>query len=126
MKNKAIKKICILILVILMAFIPIYSYASGTLSTTLDPGDWKPSDLSSNDVDDVMDKASVIVTIIRAIGIVVTVIALMIMGIKYMTGSIEEKAEYKKSMIPFLIGTLFVFTLSQILAVVIEVVSNFD
>lgn len=48
----------------------------------------------------------------------------MILGIKYMTGSLEEKAEYKKSMIPYLIGVAIFFSLSTILTTIIDLVSN--
>ena len=34
---------------------------------------------------------------------------LMVLGIKYMMGSAEEKAEYKKTMIPYLIGAVLLF-----------------
>ena len=33
----------------------------------------------------------------------------MVIGIKYMMGSAEEKAEYKKTMIPYLIGAVLLF-----------------
>ena len=45
--------------------------------------------------------------IIQYIGIILAVIILIILGIKYMVGSIEQKAEYKKTMMPYIIGCLF-------------------
>ena len=53
-----------------------------------------------------------IVGFVKVIGIFVSVGALMAIGIKYMMGSAEEKAEYKKVMIPYLIGALLLFTAS--------------
>ena len=50
-----------------------------------------------------------IATIIRIVGAVAAVIILMILGIKYMMGSASEKAEYKKTMIPYLIGAIIIF-----------------
>ena len=60
-----------------------------------------------------------IATIIRNVGIVLAVIVLMILGIKYMMGSAEEKAEYKKSMIPYIVGTVVLFGASQIAAAIV-------
>ena len=33
----------------------------------------------------------------------------MVLGVRYMMGSAEEKAEYKKVMIPYLIGAVLLF-----------------
>ena len=119
MKKNIVFKIFTIIAIILIFFIPI-AY-SGT-PTTVNPEEWKPSDFDVEDVDEVMDMAQVIVTIIRTVGIVVAVVVLLIMGIKYMVGSVEEKADYKTSMKPYLIGVLIFFGLSQILAVIIDIV----
>lgn len=87
----------------------------------IDPGDFEPDPPTQSDIQPVVDKANVIIGAIRTIGVVVTMIVLMIMGIKYMTGSVSEKAEYKKTMLPYFIGALIFFGLSQLLAIIIEV-----
>ena len=58
-----------------------------------------------------------LVSIITTIGIIVAVIVLLIIGIKYMMGSAEEKAEYKKTMIPYVIGALLIFAATTIVSV---------
>ena len=50
-----------------------------------------------------------IVGILQTVGIVLSVVILVILGIKYMMGSAEEKAEYKKTMIPYIVGAAFIF-----------------
>lgn len=87
----------------------------------IDPNDFKPSNPTNADVKPVTDKANIIIGAIRTVGVAVTMITLMVMGIKYMTGSIEEKAEYKKTMIPYLVGALIFFGLTQFLAIIVEV-----
>ncbi len=62
-----------------------------------------------------------IVSIITTIGIIVAVVVLLVLGIKYMMGSASEKAEYKKTMIPYLIGALLIFGASAIAKAVIAV-----
>ena len=55
-----------------------------------------------------------IMGIIQVVGIVIAVVILMIIGIKYMMGSAEEKAEYKKTMIPYIVGAILIFAASTI------------
>jgi len=60
-----------------------------------------------------------ILGIIQVIGTVVAVGVLMVLGIKYMMGSAEEKAEYKKTMIPYLVGAILLFAAVHIAAAVV-------
>ena len=55
-----------------------------------------------------------IMGIIQTVGVVVAVVILMVLGVKYMMGSAEEKAEYKKTMIPYVIGAVLIFGASSI------------
>lgn len=55
---------------------------------------------------------------IQIIGIVLSAIILVMLGIKYVMGSAEEKADYKKSMIPFLIGAIFIATSGTIVKLI--------
>ncbi len=66
------------------------------------------------------------VTIAQTIGIVVAVVVLLVLGIKYMIGSAEEKAEYKKTMIPYLVGALLLFAATTIVNIVYQLTSGFN
>lgn len=50
-----------------------------------------------------------IIGALKGIGTIVAVAILIVIGIKYMMGSAEEKAEYKKVMIPYIIGAVLIF-----------------
>ena len=89
---------------------------------TIDPNDYKPANPSTGDVSTIVNIANPIVGTLKVIGIVIAVITVAIIGVKYMTGSISEKAEYKKTMIPYLIGAILVVAITQILGVVIEII----
>ena len=65
-----------------------------------------------------------IVNIITTIGIIVAVIVLLILGIKYMMGSASEKAEYKKTMIPYLVGAVLIFGASAIAKAVVAMTQS--
>jgi type IV secretory pathway VirB2 component (pilin) len=50
-----------------------------------------------------------IMGVLTTVGVVIAVVILIILGIKYMMGSASEKAEYKKTMIPYIIGAACIF-----------------
>ena len=59
-----------------------------------------------------------IVTIIQVVGIIIAVIVLLVIGIKYMMGSASEKAEYKKTMIPYIVGAVLIFAGTSLVRVI--------
>ena len=79
-----------------------------------------PTDAS----DSVTEIGNQIIGIITTIGVVVAVIVLLVLGIKYMMGSASEKAEYKKTMIPYLVGAILIFGASAITKVVVSLGAN--
>lgn len=59
-----------------------------------------------------------IISIVATVGSIVSVVVLVVLGIKYMMGSAEEKAEYKKTLMPYVIGAALVFAASTIAQIV--------
>lgn len=59
-----------------------------------------------------------VITILSTGGSIVSVIILIVLGLKYMMGSAEEKAEYKKTLMPYVIGAGLVFAASAIAGIV--------
>ena len=62
-----------------------------------------------------------ILGIIQVVGTIIAVGVLMVIGIKYMMGSAEEKAEYKKTMLPYLIGAIILFAAVNIASYVVSI-----
>lgn len=60
-------------------------------------------------IDKITDTGEQIIGIIRVVGILLSVGILMVIGVKYMMGSAQEKAEYKKVFIPYIIGAALLF-----------------
>jgi type IV secretory pathway VirB2 component (pilin) len=79
---------------------------------------------SNYDTGSIGDLGNKIIKIVSTIGSVVSVIILVVLGIKYMMGSAEEKAEYKKTMLPYVIGAALVFAASSIAVVIYNFTSN--
>lgn len=89
----------------------------------LDPNSFKPSDMQGGDT--LINKGNIIIGGIQVLGSAVSIIALIVMGIKYVVGSLEEKAQYKKTMLPYLIGAIFVFATSNIVNIIYNATTNF-
>lgn len=56
--------------------------------------------------------------LIQYAGTGIALIMVMILGMKYMLSSVEEKAEIKKQAIPVFVGSGFIFAASQLVAIV--------
>ena len=78
----------------------------------------------ANGTDEVKNFGQNLMGVIQVAGVVIAVIILMVLGIKYMMGSAEEKAEYKKTMIPYLVGAILIFAASTIANVVYQFASG--
>jgi len=63
----------------------------------------------SNVIESTQNVGNSILGLIRVVGILIAVGVIMVLGIKYMMGSAEEKAEYKKTLMPYLIGAVLLF-----------------
>lgn len=115
-----------LVLIILSTFIliaiPSYSYASDPISNP----DYYDPKKSTEDIGEaeMVKKGNIIIGIIKTVGIVVSVLTLIILGIKYMVGSLEEKAEYKKTMIPYLVGAVMVFIIPQLVQIIYNITTS--
>ena len=118
--NTLQKTLLLVIIMMLVIIVPKYSFASDGGVTTLSPsqitGD-SGIELETDFVDKITDFVS-------KIGAFIAVGVLMVIGIKYMTGSLEEKATYKKSMIPYVIGCFLLFGASILAPKIGELVSD--
>lgn len=58
--------------------------------------------------EDITNLAGKIINFLQYAAILAGAVILAVLGIKYMMGSVEEKAEYKKSFVPLIIGIVVV------------------
>lgn len=115
-------KIISIILVVMMA---IASISNVVLATGLE-ADIKAiaNGNPANKPTQVTELGKTIVTIMQTVGIVVAIVVLLVLGIKYMMGSAEEKAEYKKTMIPYIVGAVLIFASTTIVTVVYNIATS--
>ena len=111
-----------LVLVMLLSNNVIAGRSSTTTNKTMvtDPRDnpsvYEPGTMSQ--ADKVSEIGNRIIGIVQFVGSFASVIVLIVLGIKYMTGSVEEKAEYKKTMVNYIIKAVLVFAITNILGII--------
>ena len=110
--KKTMKILTVLLLAIVLITFTTNVLAAGTGSGALDPKNISAS--YSTDNSGLTTKAGKIMGMIRNIAAIAAVIIIMVLGVKYMLGSVEEKAEYKKSFMPLIIGIILVVTATAI------------
>ena len=114
MKRKVkIFSIIMLIIITLSSFMATISYAD-----LIDPNDYNPNNGNAEAPEKFTNMVGTIATTIQTIGIILSVIVIGLLGIKYMTGSVEERADYKKTMIPFLVGTFLIVAVGTVLRII--------
>ena len=78
---------------------------------------------TTSDIGDSTDEVgNKILGLIQVTGTFISIGALMVLGIKYMMGSVEERASYKKSMIPYIVGIALLFSAVNIASIIYEAV----
>lgn len=83
---------------------------------------YRPNVLSADDSELVIDKVGIVLGAIRNISVVVSVIALMVIGLKYIFGSVEEKANYKATLVPYVIGFVLAIAGTTLVNVIYKMV----
>lgn len=76
--------------------------------------------------DELSRRSNMLVTALQAIGTVVAVIMLSIIAIKYMISSVEERADYKQTMIPYVIGAGTLLIVSNLLGLIYSIIQNLN
>lgn len=127
MNKKLVKIFSMLLIVLMLCSVSLNVFATGSTtgstkgSTTGSTTDITPSSIDGSGSVDTGSISSIgnnIVKILQTVGIVLSVVILIVIGIKYMMGSPEEKSEYKKSMMPYIIGAALIFAASALAQVV--------
>lgn len=113
MKKKTVKliNICVIMLFTILAF-------SNIAFATITPGTITGTAPTQGANTAIQNVGNDIVGVLTTVGVVLSVVILIVIGIKYMMGSAEEKAEYKKTMMPYIVGAALIFAASALATVV--------
>ncbi len=110
MKKYIIALITMILIVMVISSITLKVQAIG-LDVLTNPDAYKQN---TEDNSSLVPIGNVVIWVIRTVGIAMSTLILTVIGIKYITGSVEEKAEYKQTMWPYILGAFFLFAGSSI------------
>lgn len=123
MKNKNII-VVVLIFILTMSLWNSYAFASDISSDAksfLEAGGTTPSSSSKSATQTAIGDIAGLLT---GLGIIVAVIVAAILGIKFMLGTVDEKANIKESIIPYVCGCIVIFGALGIWKLIIGVLNN--
>lgn len=114
MKKIVIKILTIILMVFVLANITNFAYA----------GEINTEDFailySKDGVSDLDNKTGKILNIVQIGGTAVSLVALLILGMRYMLSSPNEKATIKEKLIPYVIGVIIFFAASNLVTIVMK------
>lgn len=118
-----LKKISIFLVIIalIICIMPAKTSAS-VFDPIMNPDGYDPGKIETPEK--VQEVSDTILGVIYYIGVFISVGGLMFMGIKYMMGSIEEKAQYKETLVPFMIGAILLFAGINILKLIYDLIKS--
>jgi len=97
--NRTLKTLILIILLCMLVSTSVFADSVGGYEFNIKTPD---------NTEDATTVAGSILKMAQWVSIVAAVIIITIVGLKYMFGSLEEKAQYKKSMIPLVVGVSIV------------------
>ena len=130
MKTKTIV-IIIFIIVINLIFFNINKVQADGISDVMTGGDnfistGKSGDAVSINKSELKNTSDLVYNVLLVIGMCIAVIISGILGINFMIGSVEEKAQIKDALVPFIIGCIVVFGAFGFWKIAVDFLSDID
>lgn len=113
--KKIIKKFIMLLIVLSLSLV----FANNCVYAEINPSTYTPQ--GSIDRTTVTNYGNKLSGVFILIGIIVAVVALMILGLKFILASTTEKAEYKKYLLPIVIGIFIIASITGIVTLLANI-----
>lgn len=121
--KKTIKIISILFLLILLIFSTTTYVQAGI---DIKPDEYKPEKITAQEGGRAIEMAGKILRIVRTLGVVAAMVVLSIIGLKYMLASLDEKANYKENMIPYIVGCALLVLCTTLPSIIYSIVQKYE
>lgn len=115
---KKYKVLLSILIALLILIFPLIINAS-----QINPTDYKSDRPTDSEVKDMYLFGGSIAGVIQVVGSAVSIGALLIIGIRYVVSSADEKAEYRQRMIPYFIGAVLLFASVNIIKIIDSIVN---
>ena len=113
------KVICALLISVLLISTTSFVFASDVNTDDYDPS---KAPLSQDDNDKVGEIVGNILAYLRTFGAIISVVVASIIGLKYILGSVDEKANYKENAIPYVVGIVLLVSATVLPSVIWDLV----
>lgn len=92
--------------------------SSDFVDPTENPDWWEPTESEESEL---AEKAGILLGVINVLGVVSAVIALVLLGMKYFLGSVQEKADFKNSLWLYILGIILLVACTTIPNIIFNV-----
>ena len=106
------RKIFFILIIFILMICSTHIVQATTISNIIQGADGFITNGSSSDMiagDKIKNLSDMIYNVLLILGTVIAVIVGSVLGIQFITGSVEQKAKVKDSLIPFVIGCVVIF-----------------
>lgn len=106
------RKIFFILIIFILMICSTHIVQATTISNIIQGADGFITNGSSSDMiagDKIKNLSDIIYNVLLILGTVIAVIVGSVLGIQFITGSVEQKAKVKDSLIPFIVGCVVVF-----------------
>lgn len=106
------RKIFFILIIFILMICSTHIVQATTISNIIQGADGFITNGSSSDMiagDKIKNLSDIIYNVLLILGTVIAVIVGSVLGIQFITGSVEQKAKVKDSLIPFVIGCIVIF-----------------
>ena len=106
------RKIFFILIIFILMICSTHIVQATTISNIIQGADGFITNGSSSDMiagDKIKNLSDIIYNVLLILGTVIAVIVGSVLGIQFITGSVEQKAKVKDSLIPFVIGCVVIF-----------------
>lgn len=126
MKNRNMKKIHIILVVVIIVLNCMTTVVSARFSLTDVFNNAKnfPSPSSEISVSELKDMQGVVYNLLFSVGVIIAVVGITILGVQFITSSPEGKADVKEKMVPFAVGCIVIFSGLVIWRIAVNVIQS--
>ena len=103
------RKIFFILIIFILMICSTHIVQATTISNIIQGADGFITNGSSSDMIAGDNLSDIIYNVLLILGTVIAVIVGSVLGIQFITGSVEQKAKVKDSLIPFVIGCVVIF-----------------
>lgn len=114
MRKRTIKILTIILMLFALVSITNFVYA-GEINTEDFAGIY-----TKDGVSDLDTKTGKILNIVQIAGTAISLVALLVLGMKYMLSSPNDKATIKEKLVPYVIGVIIFFAASNLVTIVLK------